>query len=243
MSSVLLGGDHEYERRRPGCSRFATVLAAILAVAPVVGFYATAVLLIPDRGDSGGQLTPAGEFQLLVCGAAALIATALMLHWLRHPDPARQKLNLGRSDLAVTLAELAIPTAITLGILLVIETTQRDGFDVANLFKPEWIRTLLIYIAWAWLQQLFILGYVFRRLQQNGLGARGAILLTALAFSLFHLPNPGLVALTLPSALVWTWVYSRYHNLLSVVLCHAIVGYFFQEVLGMNTRVGLNYLM
>ena len=124
-----------------------------------------------------------------------------------------------------------------------------EGAGLVNLplhgiepFALDWIRALLTYFGWAILQQILILGYVFRRLSEERLGARGAILVSAAIFGMLHLPNIGLVALATPSALVWTWVYSRHGNLLGVAISHGIIATIATQFLDMSTKTGIDYL-
>lgn len=223
--------------QRPGGA-----LSAIAAVAPVVGLFAVAVLLSPPRAALRGDQSLLAAFLLIGCGTALIAALVLMIVWFRQQPSGHPALGLGTSGLVPTLRELAIPTAAGVGLLLAIETAQPTGFDEVESFDLDWIREFLTYFGWAVFQQILILGYVFRRLRKEGLGVRGAILVSAAVFGMLHLPNMGLVAFAIPSGLIWTWSYSRHGSLLGVAISHVIIGTVMTHFLDMKTEVGIPLL-
>jgi membrane protease YdiL (CAAX protease family) len=78
-------------------------------------------------------------------------------------------------------------------------------------------------LVWGPLQQYALQGFINRR-AQVALG-RGAlsVLLVALLFALFHLPNPWLTFATFAGGLLWAYVYQRAPNILAVGLSHSLM--------------------
>ncbi len=83
------------------------------------------------------------------------------------------------------------------------------------------------YILWGLFQQYILNGYFVNRLQESvGKKHPGAACLTAaVLFSLVHLPNWYLMAVTLVGGYVCTRVYLRYRSLYILALAHGIIGF------------------
>ena len=100
-------------------------------------------------------------------------------------------------------------------------------------------------LVWGPLQQYALQGFINRR-AQVALG-RGflSVLLVALLFALFHLPNPWLTFATFAGGLLWAWVYQRAPNLLAVGLSHSLMTWVMISSVppGVfhNLRVGFKY--
>ena len=98
---------------------------------------------------------------------------------------------------------------------------------------------------WALFQQYALQGFINRRAQLAvGPGVK-SIVLVAVLFSLLHLPNPLLTALTLIGGLLWAAVYQREPNLFALALSHTatslLLALSLPPHLVYNLRVGLKY--
>jgi len=92
-----------------------------------------------------------------------------------------------------------------------------DGHHLVHLD----IRHILMYLAWALLQQWAMLALVLGRLERTGLPKPAVILLTASLFGLLHTPNGALMQLCLLAELWWAWSFMRSPRLVPIALAHA----------------------
>ena len=103
----------------------------------------------------------------------------------------------------------------------------------------------LLSLVWGPLQQYALQGFINRRAQVVlGRGAL-SVLLVALLFALFHLPNPWLTFATFAGGLLWAYVYQRTPNLFAVGISHALMTWVMISSVppGVlhNLRVGFKY--
>ncbi len=83
-----------------------------------------------------------------------------------------------------------------------------------------------LYVPWALLQQAIFQLYLLGRLRAV-LPSVSPLILAALngtAYGLVHLPNPGLVLLTVVAGTVWSYSYLRDRHLLPIAFSHALLG-------------------
>ena len=82
-------------------------------------------------------------------------------------------------------------------------------------------RHVLVYLAWASLQQWLILVVVMRRWENWGWPAAFCVLVTATTFGLLHTPNGLLMQLCFLAELYWAWCFIRTRSLAPIALAHA----------------------
>lgn len=82
---------------------------------------------------------------------------------------------------------------------------------------------LALYLPWALLQQYLFQFYLLGRLLSL-MPAAGAVVLTGLAYSLVHLPDPGITAATAFAGVFWSALYQRYRLLAPLAVSHALLG-------------------
>jgi hypothetical protein len=135
---------------------------------------------------------------------------------------------------ALFLASVAMLVAIRLHTLRVPDSP-------ALFFEKFWG-----YIVWSFVQQLLLLDFFLLRLLRVMPRKTYALVATAGAFALAHLPSPILTPLTLLWGLVACLIFLRYRNLYPLALAHAILGICIAMTVpgpvSHNMRVGLGYL-
>lgn len=162
-------------------------------------------------------VAPAGSDKLRIASLAVVLAIPIVSN-VRHGDRLRDlgfRLdNLRRSALQVGLA-----TAVLAGLIVAIAGVGGHGVGPRAPSRA----TLLVYPAWAFLQQYALQAFAYRRLRE-ALGRPGrAALVAALIFGVLHLPNVVLVGCTLLAAYVWCRLYERTPNLLTLALAHGLL--------------------
>lgn len=81
----------------------------------------------------------------------------------------------------------------------------------------------LLGIAWGLVQQYALQGFINRRAQIVWGPGPVSILVVAVLFAAFHLPNPALMAATFVGGLVWATVYQRAPNLFALAISHGLM--------------------
>jgi membrane protease YdiL (CAAX protease family) len=148
-----------------------------------------------------------------------IVAALVMSHVWRRERPA----ELGfRFDNFRRCAEwLAPPSAFVALILLaagfLLHSIRSIRFDFA---MAGWA----IYLPWGVTQQYVLNGYFLRRLEK-AVSRDAAPWLSAALFSLAHLPNWFLMAVTLVGGFICTHLYRRFPNLYVLGLVHGTIGF------------------
>jgi membrane protease YdiL (CAAX protease family) len=129
----------------------------------------------------------------------------------------------------------------TLPLIIIFSVIWSQRFTINLKFYSHvefWLK-LSTYLIWAFFQQYIALAFFFRRLRDVfSPHYVPAIFLSAVLFSLAHLPNQPLVIFSFFGGLLWSWIYHKYNNLLVIVLVHAVIGTFLYTILMMNLTVG-----
>jgi membrane protease YdiL (CAAX protease family) len=103
-----------------------------------------------------------------------------------------------------------------------------------------------LYCVWGFFQQYLLNGFFLTRLREILMPRHAAPLVAAVLFSVAHLPNPLLMAITFVGGFVAAEFYSRYRNLLFVGLAHGIIGsvvfLVFPDSISHHLRVGPGYI-
>ena len=189
-----------------------------------------------------GTLAGRGRLLLLIP-----VATALALMLLSHRVRGESAREIGwRLDNFAEAARLLLPPMLAVSALLV-----GLGWYAGTLDFGRWEggQSILgvpgLSLVWGVLQQYALQGFINRR-AQVALG-RGflSVLLVALLFALFHLPNCWLMCATLAGGLLWAYVYQRAPNILAVGLSHSLMTWVMISSVPTgalhNLRVGFKY--
>lgn len=100
---------------------------------------------------------------------------------------------------------------------------QSESLSINNHIWP----VLALYPVWGLLQQALAMGFVARNLQILDVRKPNIVVLTAMTFSLVHIPDMTLAMGTFALALVYTHIYLKWKNLWPLGLFHGWLGGFF----------------
>lgn len=112
--------------------------------------------------------------------------------------------------------------------------------------NPDWpgFKNIWPYVIWAVGQQFLLQSIFYLRLEAL-LGARRAVLATVALFTVAHLPNMPLTAMTFLGAWFFTEMFRRYRSIYPLGIAHAMLGiaiaYSFPDSLMHHMRVGLSF--
>ena len=96
---------------------------------------------------------------------------------------------------------------------------------------------------WAFAQQFLLQSFFFVRVEELA-GDWWAVLASTVLFTLAHLPNMALTAMTFVGALFFTEAFRRYRSIYPLGIAHALLGiaiaYSFPDSIMHHMRVGLS---
>jgi hypothetical protein len=110
--------------------------------------------------------------------------------------------------------EALLITGLGIGLLLLLKST-RATIDFADMG---------IYLLWSVVQQWILQTRVYGALRVRFAPAQAAWIAASI-FALFHLPNFGLMILSLLAARVWCWHFERHGRWLPIALSHSCLGF------------------
>lgn len=189
-----------------------------------------------------GTLVGRGRLLLLIP-----VTTAVVLMLLSHRVRGETAREVGwRFDNFWEASRLLLPPMLVVSALLVGLGWYAGTLDFGRWEGGQSIMGVPgLSLVWGPLQQYALQGYINRR-AQVALG-RGSlsVLLVALLFALFHLPNPWLTFATFAGGLLWAYVYQRTPNIFAVGLSHSLMTWVMISSIppGVlhNLRVGFKY--
>ena len=97
----------------------------------------------------------------------------------------------------------------------------------------------LLGILWGLVQQYALQGFINRRAQLFWGPGLVSILVVAVLFGAFHLPNPALMAATFIGGVVWATVYQRAPNLFALAISHGLMTWILISTIPSNLLHGL----
>ena len=180
--------------------------------------------------------------------AAIPIALALIViirsQRLHHETPHDLGFRLDNFFRAVKLLLLPMIVISLIAVLVGLTLGKRPNFRGWHADRPLPLQ-LAISAGWGLVQHYVLQGFINRRAQIIWRAGWLSVLVTAVIFSLLHLPNPALMVATLLGGLIWASIYQRAPNLFALALSHAAMSWVLvaalPESLLNHARIGLKY--
>ena len=145
---------------------------------------------------------------------------------------------------AVKLLLLPMIVVSVLAVLVGLALGKRPSFFGWHADRPLAFQ-LAISAGWGLVQHYVLQGFINRRTQIIWGTGWLSVLVTAIIFSLLHLPNPTLMVATLIGGVIWASIYQRAPNLFALALSHAAMSWVLvaalPESMLNHSRIGLKY--
>lgn len=147
--------------------------------------------------------------------------------------------RMSREDWGVARAGLAthalILTPVTAAVIAFCFATT-EGLDYKT---GPFLKRAAIYPAWAYAQNLLVLGVLGARLRLLVSSYWLRSLILGLLFAALHVPNWKLTAATLVLGLGFSFLYHWRSTLIVIAVCHGLLGACADELLDWNLRTGI----
>ncbi len=133
---------------------------------------------------------------------------------------------------------LLIFTSIAIPVLYVL---WHLFFPVNNYFYRDSLfwNKLFTYPFWALFQQYIFLAFFFMCYRDIFFPHTNmAIFISALTFSMIHIPTPPLILFGFAAGIIWSGTYSKFPNLFTIAISHAILGIFCSNILLVYSMIG-----
>jgi membrane protease YdiL (CAAX protease family) len=175
------------------------------------------------------------------------VATAAALILISHRARGESARDVGwRLDNFRHAARLLMPPMLAVSGLLVALGWYNSTLDFGRWEGGQSILGIpALSLLWGPVQQYALQGFINRRAQIVFGRGWASVLLVALLFALFHLPNPWLTLATFTGGLLWAYVYQRAPNLLAVGISHGLMTWVLVSSVPPaalhNLRVGFKY--
>ena len=142
-------------------------------------------------------------------------------------------------------ASIAIPIALAFSAMTIWVAWEVGTLRLVNgTISVPWHS--LFYAIWALEQEFILNAFFYRRFEWLMGRTTGSLVVTALLFSLVHLPNPVLVPATFVGGLFFVAIFRRFRNIYPLAIAHAIlgltVGMAFPDHLIRHMRVGIGFI-
>jgi membrane protease YdiL (CAAX protease family) len=163
---------------------------------------------------------------------------------LHHETPRDLGFRFDNFFRAVKLLLLPMIVVSVLAVLVGLALGKRPGFFGWHADRPLAFQ-LAISAGWGLVQHYVLQGFINRRTQIIWGTGWLSVLVTAIIFSLLHLPNPTLMVATLIGGVIWASIYQRAPNLFALALSHAAMSWVLvaalPESMLNHSRIGLKY--
>ena len=170
-----------------------------------------------------------------------IVLEVVVVLWLGLQGYSKSELGLVWPSRNLSLSIVFMGAAAALAIPLLALAT---GHPVpANADWPRF-QNLWPYVIWACAQQFLLQSFFFVRVESLA-GPRWAVVASTALFTLAHLPNAALTAMTFVGALFFTELFRRFRSIYPLGIIHAMLGiaiaYSFPNQFMHHMRVGLSY--
>lgn len=172
-----------------------------------------------------------------------MVAFAILLLSVLAPRQKVKELGIGSEGLVG--ATIAVPIALgAAAIILLVAWKLGTLRGLYGVYPAPW--HAVFYAIWAFEQQFILNSFFYRRFEALMGDNTGTALVTALIFSLVHMPNPVLVPATFIGGLFFVEVFRRWRNIYPLAIAHAMLGLALAMAFPgpwiRHMRVGLGYL-